>query len=81
MHGACVLQYLPVLGGQPRTVPQYQRRQARLAALGIHSHQALANRIAPGTAGWRQALAVLDRAGGANTLGQQPSLVVKSRED
>ncbi|KWV83531.1 hypothetical protein PFL603g_00313 [Pseudomonas fluorescens] len=80
MHRARVLQHLPILRRQAGTVAQYQRRQARLAALGIHRHQALANSIAPGIAGRCEAFTVFYRCSGTDTLGQQPGFMVNSME-
>ena len=78
VHRAGVLQHLPILGCQPGTVPQHQSCQARLATLGVDGNQPLADRVAPGMAGRRQALTVFYRASGANALCQQPCLLIKT---
>lgn len=78
MHGAGVLQNLPIRGGQTGAIPQHQGGQARLAALGIHGQQPLTQAIAPRIARWDQALTVLYRAGCTDALGQQPGFAVKA---
>ncbi len=77
MHGAGVLQYLPILATEPRAITEHQRCQRALASLRIHRQQALANAVAPCMPGLSQALAILDRAGCADPLREQPGLVVE----
>ncbi|CRN00091.1 hypothetical protein [Pseudomonas sp. 34 E 7] len=76
MHGAGVLQHLPLLRPQPGAVTQHQGRQGGLMGLRIGGHQALTQTVAQGVAGRREALAVFHRARGPNALRQQPGLVV-----
>ena len=78
VHRTGVLQHLPVFGRQPGAIPQHQGCQARLAALGVHRHQTLADSVTPGMTSRRQALTILHRAGGTNAPGQQPGLLIKT---
>ena len=77
VHGAGVLQHLPVLARQPGTIPHYQCGQPSAPAMGLYRQQALAQTVAPGALGRRQQLAILDRTDGADTPSQQPRLVVE----
>lgn len=54
VHGAGRLQRFPAVPGQARAIAQYQGNQLCLTTLGIHTRQALAQPVAPGTLGRRQ---------------------------
>ncbi|MNF88753.1 hypothetical protein D3C84_712530 [compost metagenome] len=70
VHGAGVLQHLPVFTAEPRAIPQHQRCQRSRSTLGIHCQQPLADAIAPGPPRLGQSLAVLDRTRRTNALRQ-----------
>ncbi|MNF93515.1 hypothetical protein D3C84_761940 [compost metagenome] len=78
VHGAGVLQHLPILATQPTAVAQDQRRQHTGAAVGIDLCQRLAHLVAPGAPGRLQETTVLDRTGRADTSAQQPGGIVEA---
>ncbi|MNZ56802.1 hypothetical protein D3C78_747550 [compost metagenome] len=78
VHGAGRLQRLPAVPGQARAIAQHQGNQLCLTTLGIHTRQALAQPVAPGTLGRRQPFPGLDVTGGADTPGQQGSLAIRA---
>ncbi len=78
VHGAGVLQYLPVATRQPRAIAQHQRGQPAFPALCIDRQQTLTNTVAPGRMRGRQPSTVHHRTGRADALGQQPGLIIES---
>ncbi|MNI39934.1 hypothetical protein D3C73_941300 [compost metagenome] len=71
------MQYLPVFTVQPSAIAQHQGRQRTGPTLGVHRLQALADTVAPGPAGFNEALAILDGSGGTDALRQQPGVIIE----